>query len=46
LGGCLDASVEGGDGLVERVDVGEQAGDEDAVVGELEAVGERALIRF
>jgi hypothetical protein len=43
LGGGRDAGVEGGDRLVERVDVGEQTGDEHAVVGELEAVGERPL---
>jgi hypothetical protein len=41
LGGRRDASIEGGDGLVERIDVSEQAGDEDAVVGELETIGER-----
>ena len=41
LGGGRDAGVEGGNRLVERVDVGEQSGDEDAVVGELEAIGER-----
>jgi hypothetical protein len=43
LGGGCDAGVEGADRLVERVDVGEQTGDEHAVVGELEAVGERFL---
>jgi hypothetical protein len=36
-----DAGIERGDRLVERVDVGEQTGDEDAVVGEFETVGER-----
>jgi hypothetical protein len=43
LGGGRAAGVERGDRLVERVDVGEQTGDEHAVVGELEAVGERLL---
>src|SRR5215218_5578142 len=37
VGGGGDARVERGNCLVERVDVGEQAGDEDAVVGGVEA---------
>src|SRR6266702_1958197 len=41
VGGGSDAGVERGNCLVERVDVGEQAGDEDAVVGGVEAVGQR-----
>jgi hypothetical protein len=39
----LGAGVEGGDCVVEGVDVGEQTGDEDAVVGGVEAAGERLL---
>jgi hypothetical protein len=38
LGRFDDAGIERSDSLVERVDMREQAGDEDAVVGELEAV--------
>jgi hypothetical protein len=41
LGRRLEASLERGERLVERVDVGEQTSDEHAVVGDVEPVGER-----
>jgi hypothetical protein len=41
----LDASVEAGKRLVECVDVSEQAGDKDTVMGNVEAVCKRLLQR-